>query len=445
MKKKGLIVSSIVMVVVLIASLTTATFAWFSASSSAKIENLQINTVTAAGLQIGTYNYTGGAGNYYSGAVSLNDAHKWTGDVQTVGNIVSFDQNAPGLKEGFYGASGNGLTMFAAAVQADVIPADAAVGGTTPVTTGDRIYGQKGTAAKELVTGVASLTDTAGEWIGAAGGNISVENITALKQTDKYDNIYVSNSTTAKENAAGAVDATGKPVKLLTATENVSYFAVDLAVKLTAEQTADNAALILKQFDITGTQYMAAASRVALFAYKANGATNAGEGVGADTPGTNYIDTALTKDNAVFVVEPYASTHYSGGWTSANDIQAAGRDKTEYLTAYGAGDATAGYAYPTTASRSTLNTEYGTKFYQNKSTLTGTPAKIQIGDIEAGATGAAKAAGGKIKVGSFTAGQQVVFLRLVVWFEGEDKECTSSFANNTGIRIDIEFGSAAIA
>ena len=39
MKKKGLIISTIVMVVVLIASLTTATYAWFNASSEVKVND----------------------------------------------------------------------------------------------------------------------------------------------------------------------------------------------------------------------------------------------------------------------------------------------------------------------------------------------------------------------------------------------------------------------
>ena len=40
MKKKGLIISTVVMVVVLIASLTTATYAWFTAASGLVYRNL---------------------------------------------------------------------------------------------------------------------------------------------------------------------------------------------------------------------------------------------------------------------------------------------------------------------------------------------------------------------------------------------------------------------
>lgn len=53
MKKKGLIISTVVMVVVLIASLTTATYAWFSTQAQASIENISVTTESTEGLQIG--------------------------------------------------------------------------------------------------------------------------------------------------------------------------------------------------------------------------------------------------------------------------------------------------------------------------------------------------------------------------------------------------------
>ena len=65
MKKKGLIISTVVMVVVLIASLTTATYAWFSTQAQAKITNISVTTASTEGLQIGvitsiTETYTSG-------------------------------------------------------------------------------------------------------------------------------------------------------------------------------------------------------------------------------------------------------------------------------------------------------------------------------------------------------------------------------------------------
>jgi len=52
MKKKGLIISTVVMVVVLIASLTTATYAWFSSQAQAEITNVSVYTKATDGLQV---------------------------------------------------------------------------------------------------------------------------------------------------------------------------------------------------------------------------------------------------------------------------------------------------------------------------------------------------------------------------------------------------------
>jgi len=55
MKKKGLIISTIVMVVVLIASLTTATYAWFSSQADAAVDQITLTTSAADGLLIGVH------------------------------------------------------------------------------------------------------------------------------------------------------------------------------------------------------------------------------------------------------------------------------------------------------------------------------------------------------------------------------------------------------
>lgn len=53
MKKKGLIISTVVMVVVLLASLTTATYAWFSATADARIAPIGMTATAAEGILIG--------------------------------------------------------------------------------------------------------------------------------------------------------------------------------------------------------------------------------------------------------------------------------------------------------------------------------------------------------------------------------------------------------
>ena len=53
MKKKGLIISTVVMVVVLIASLTTATYAWFTADGSATVNDIGFQVQSSSDLVIG--------------------------------------------------------------------------------------------------------------------------------------------------------------------------------------------------------------------------------------------------------------------------------------------------------------------------------------------------------------------------------------------------------
>ncbi len=87
MKKKGLIISTVVMVVVLIASLTTATYAWFSSQAVVRVDSLNIKTVAAEGLQIAMENRSGDShsiSNIVSGELEYNsaatDGNRWLGE-----------------------------------------------------------------------------------------------------------------------------------------------------------------------------------------------------------------------------------------------------------------------------------------------------------------------------------------------------------------------------
>ena len=85
MKKKGLIISTIVMVVVLIASLTTATYAWFNNHGTAKVDNIDFSVQSATSVMIGVnkdnaYDSTKTLTNFVSGGTSFNTStDKWTG------------------------------------------------------------------------------------------------------------------------------------------------------------------------------------------------------------------------------------------------------------------------------------------------------------------------------------------------------------------------------
>ena len=82
MKKKGLIISTVVMVVVLIASLTTATYAWFSTQAQAEIKNISVTTAATEGLQIGvkTTNTDEYGSGYTYGTITYNKEKNFGSD-----------------------------------------------------------------------------------------------------------------------------------------------------------------------------------------------------------------------------------------------------------------------------------------------------------------------------------------------------------------------------
>ena len=88
MKKKGLIISTVVMVVVLIASLTTATYAWFNAQAQATVDDLTITTNAATGLQIAMTKTEGSTEQIFSGELTYENG--WAGAVNGWGNYLGF-------------------------------------------------------------------------------------------------------------------------------------------------------------------------------------------------------------------------------------------------------------------------------------------------------------------------------------------------------------------
>ena len=111
MKKKGLIISTVVMVVVLIASLTTATYAWFTQSATATIDSIAFQVGAGADLLIGvsgTNNFVGTPTNasFYSGTTTYTKGATfeapgtWTGDVNALGvNVDLNNLNLSGISK----------------------------------------------------------------------------------------------------------------------------------------------------------------------------------------------------------------------------------------------------------------------------------------------------------------------------------------------------------
>ena len=94
MKKKGLIISTVVMVVVLIASLTTATYAWFNVSQTTSIDGFVVSVNAGNVMNIGlnaagntSYNAATSADGFVSGACTYTGGEAgqfatgyWTGN-----------------------------------------------------------------------------------------------------------------------------------------------------------------------------------------------------------------------------------------------------------------------------------------------------------------------------------------------------------------------------
>ena len=122
MKKKGLIISTVVMVVVLIASLTTATYAWFSVSASATISNISINTQASDGLAIASYDPSSESLVLYSGTVTARAASDaetsgnkyWGADAEnSFGSDLTLDDGGTGKQiSNLYAASGDGVNLY---------------------------------------------------------------------------------------------------------------------------------------------------------------------------------------------------------------------------------------------------------------------------------------------------------------------------------------------
>ena len=113
MKKKGLIISTAVMVVVLIASLTTATYAWFTAATKTEVTPIPFSVTSDSDLTIGVSKTnrintveegaTLGQNLFVSGS-GLNydiDQNKWTG-TEGLGFEVDTGLNLSGMKKAVF-------------------------------------------------------------------------------------------------------------------------------------------------------------------------------------------------------------------------------------------------------------------------------------------------------------------------------------------------------
>ena len=103
MKKKGLIISTVVMVVVLIASLTTATYAWFTTASSTTITGFDLTVNASTAINIGlkkvcTYAADATSDSFVSGSCKYTGTPGqlgggWTGEVENMSPNIEHNIN----------------------------------------------------------------------------------------------------------------------------------------------------------------------------------------------------------------------------------------------------------------------------------------------------------------------------------------------------------------
>ena len=344
MKKKGLIISTVVMVVVLIASLTTATYAWFSVNPNAEISNITVETKASEGLEIAAYHIADGTISLYSGSVTLQGEYNEQNPTARYWGA----ENA-----GDYGASISMAASAEAAADAPLI---------------SNIYATSGDGSKLFVN-------------------------TATLQ---------------------ALNAQAKPDNVAAAVENTNYFALDFTLRASNKGT-----IFVKQLSVTPTgsgvkQNMAGALRVALFATEPN--------VAAITTAPTWSPAT----NGKFLYDPYGNKYYAGGsWT--NDANPA------KVYATGAGP----YANNKSANPLSDASAWGTKYVVGQGIITSGMAqyKREFDNLSAATGGNGNPA---FSISSIDA-SQMIYLRLVVWYDGEDECCIKSFAGG-GATLQINFG-----
>ena len=115
MKKKGLIISTVVMVVVLIASLTTATYAWFTSNGVTSVTPIDFSVTSSADLLIGvekdnTVQTAPAWSDFYSDGTTFTPdggaRGTWTGDTNGLGLNINTGLNLNNMQKALYSFTG---------------------------------------------------------------------------------------------------------------------------------------------------------------------------------------------------------------------------------------------------------------------------------------------------------------------------------------------------
>ena len=392
MKKKGLILATIVMVVVLVASLTTATYAWFTSTATATISQMNVTTSAAQGLQIAAVKYNvSTAPTTYNGSLELDAAstHKWLGAEENgYGSQLSLT-NSSGefLLSAMYGASGNGEDIF---IQTDTAKLPSA---SNPMKAGvenvnyvaldfSLLATSAGTAyINQIYVNPAAFTDKSG-----MAGAMRIA-------------LYTS--------TAGAPLGSGNPTlsqKMLYIPYGLTYNGVLFSATVEANNYYTAAGYDLVYYDEaneTGEDYVLGSNITTMTAI--SGSFNA----------SKYYKVLPSADGAEVVAYLTADAAKGAGTLSAGSLQTAwGADKVVY----------------------------GTKTASSGKTLAAVGNTTPYVNLEAANTALVNQANtpaGIASLGAMTA-NQVIYGRLVIWFEGESAACIQEFSGG-GAQVTVNF------
>ena len=380
MKKKGLIVATIVMVLVLAVSLTTATYAWFSSQASATVDDLQITTAAADGLQIAMTNTPQSTTGMVSGDLDYA-LNKWTGN-DGWGSFLGFTavQTATGQWEdavakvndagetetgealeyhtGVYTVSGHGSAQDGVIYYVPDLTFDKSVYGDVAPTRvpGTNYYTYNGTDTYTLVSGAL---EKGTDYYTLEEGAFSASAVIATTAAVDSEGFYVPTG----------YDGSTNPTGFEVAKANYNYYELTMAITNTKDITLLGMGIVITpegnsqigEASVTNPA-MAAATRIELEFWK-----------GADAPTAGTLKDS-SSNPITSAIEPFGSYKLLGNNTMDDE----------------------GYT-----------------------------GKSSSGNYQIQIDGAAEAG-------------TVWFVTVRIWIEGTDPECKNSTAGS-GYNVDIEF------
>ena len=298
MKKRGLIVATIVMVLVLAVSLTTATYAWFTSDAEAKVDGVTIKTQAATGVQIAVYQ----GSTFYNGDMRYANA-TWESDTEGFGSLLDFSEVSIGKM-------------------------------VNAVTTGDKIAGSF--VYEKLGTQPAANTDVTAAmyYIDAKG---AVTDGKADMTTEEYAAL-TGGAWYSREAVANSANSFYRPTGYDENTQPYGYY-----VALANDSDNFESPTYTTYYDIPLAMQSAKETQAILCSIK----INPGEGtLGNRWPGMAAATRVrITTEGGTITFEPYGGIKYSGTMTDqsgSTDAKYQGKDTTgilNFVVAYNNGAA----------------------------------------------------------------------------------------------------------